>query len=131
MSTYAKRAIYTDRAPEPAGPYSQAIVADSLLFISGQTPRDLRGVRHADASLTHQAELVMTNLQNIASAAGASLDDAVKVTVYVRPEVDIRVFNDVYGRYFGEIPPARTLIVSELTTGAIEVDAIVRLTRGS
>lgn len=121
------KAISTSAAPEPAGPYSQAIEFGPFLFISGQTPRDASGTRHLDDALVDQVELVMANLEYVARAAGASLKSAVKVTAYLRPEVDVEVFNRIYSKYLGPIPPARTLIISELKTGAVELDAIVAL----
>jgi enamine deaminase RidA (YjgF/YER057c/UK114 family) len=69
----------------------------------------------------------MSNLEHVAKAAGTSLSNALKVTAYLRPEVDAHVFNAVYSKYLGVTPPARTLIISDLKTGAVEVDAIVMI----
>lgn len=120
-----KKPIATESAPPPAGPYSQAVALGPLLFLSGQTPRDRFGVRHLDAPVDEQVEMVMSNLEEVANAAGSSLKHALKVTGYLRPDIDVETFNRVYAQYLGPIPPARTLIVSDLKTGAVEVDAIL------
>ena len=115
----------TDAAPPPAGPYSQAVVAGGLVFLAGQTPRTPAGERLLDHPLPVQVRQTMDNLRAVAVAAGSSLHDAVKVSVFVRPGVDMSVVNGIYAEYFTEPLPARTTTVSDLAVGAIEVDAIL------
>jgi enamine deaminase RidA (YjgF/YER057c/UK114 family) len=96
-----------------------------MVFLAGQTPRTPDGERLLDHPLPDQVRRTMDNLQAVAEAAGCSLHDAVKVTVFVRPGVDMSVVNAIYAEYFTEPLPARTTTVSDLSVGAIEVDAIL------
>jgi reactive intermediate/imine deaminase len=125
MSAADRIAVDTDAAPPPAGPYSQAIASGGLVFLAGQTPRTPDGERLLDHPLAEQVRRTMDNLQAVAEAAGCSLDDAVKVSVFVRPGVDMSVVNEIYAEYFTHPLPARTTTVSDLAVGAIEVDAIL------
>lgn len=120
-----RQEVHTDQAPPAAGPYSQAIKAGGLVFLAGQTPRDATGTRLLDRPLDEQVRQTMDNLRAVATAAGSSLHHAVKVSVFVRPGVDMAVVNPIYAEYFTEPLPARTTIVSELPGGLIEVDAIL------
>jgi 2-iminobutanoate/2-iminopropanoate deaminase len=120
-----REGIRTDAAPAPAGPYSQAVRAGDFVFLAGQTPRDTGGVRHLEASTADQTRIALDNLAAVAAAAGATLADAVKVCVFVRPGVDVREVDAVYRSYVSEPYPARTTIVSDLTVGAVEIDAIL------
>ncbi len=114
--------VVTADAPAPAGPYSQAVVAGGFVFLAGQTPRTPAGERLLDAPLDVQVTQVLDNLARVAEAAGSSLRDAVKVTIYIRPGVDMAVLNAIYSRYFTAPLPARTTIVSDLAIGALEID---------
>jgi 2-iminobutanoate/2-iminopropanoate deaminase len=125
VSAAARRAVRTEGAPPPAGPYSQAVVVGGLVFLAGQTPREPSGERILDRPLVEQVRRTMENLRAVAEAAGASLSDAVKVSVFVRPGTDMAVVNAVYEEYFSDPLPARTTTVSDLPGGAIEVDAIL------
>ncbi|MFC4786394.1 Rid family hydrolase [Nocardioides sp. MAHUQ-72] len=125
MSDHDRRAVHTDAAPPPAGPYSQAITAGGLVFLAGQTPRTPAGERLLDRPLADQVRRTMENLRAVAEAARCSLHDAVKVNVFVRPGVDMAVVNAIYAEYFSDPLPARTTTVSDLAVGAIEVDAIL------
>jgi 2-iminobutanoate/2-iminopropanoate deaminase len=123
-----KEAIRTEAAPAPfqGAPYSQAIRADGLIFVSGQLA--LRPESHGIVGdgIEGQTEQVFANLRAILEAAGSGLDRIVKTTVYLRNLDDFQGMNEVYRRYVGEIPPARaTLEVSALPSGAlVEIDAI-------
>ncbi len=120
-------AISTPDAPAPAGAYTQAIRAGGFVFLSGQTPRTPEGERLLDAPFEVQARQALSNLAAVAAAAGGSLADAVKVTVYLWPGVANGDFDRVYREFVSEPFPARTTIVSDLTTGAVEIDAILWL----
>ncbi|MCK4508760.1 MAG: RidA family protein, partial [Desulfuromonadales bacterium] len=98
-----KRVIATETAPPPAGAYSQAVFAEGpLLFISGQTPRRSDGALLTDASLEQQARQTLDNLDAIAKAAGLSLNDAVKVTVYMKDLTNKSEFERIYREYVSD-----------------------------
>jgi 2-iminobutanoate/2-iminopropanoate deaminase len=123
-----KQPVRTEQAPAPfqGAPYSQAIKAGGLVFVSGQvalTPEtgELRG-----SGVAEQTEQVFANLRAILEAAGSGLDRVVKTTVYLGSLDDFQAMNDVYRRHVGDMPPARaTVEVSALPSGAlVEIDAI-------
>jgi len=121
-----RRAIITASAPKPNGTYSQAIVASGeLVFISGQTARLLDGTRLQNVPFAEQARKVLENLNAVAGAAGLSLKDAVKVTVYLRDPTDNVEFDRVYAEFVAAPPPARTLVQSGFVGFDVEVDAIL------
>jgi 2-iminobutanoate/2-iminopropanoate deaminase len=116
-------------APAAVGPYSQAIRAGGFLFCSGQIPLDADSGELVGASAAGQARRCLENLATVCAAAGASLTDAVRLTVYM---TDIGAFgevNEVYEGYFEADPPARVAIgVAGLPRGAqVEIDAIVAM----
>lgn len=119
--------VSTTSAPPPAGTYSQAVRVGDLVFISGQTPRLPDGTRLLDRPFEVQARQALDNLQAVARAAGGSLADALRVGVFLRPGRDPRVFDAIWREYVAEPFPARTLTVSDLAIGDIEVDAILQL----
>jgi 2-iminobutanoate/2-iminopropanoate deaminase len=106
----AKQSIRTENAPKPVGPYSQAIRAGNLLFVSGQGALDPKTGQPVRDSVEVEARQVMENLKAILEAAGSSLDRVVKSTCYVTDLGDFQTFNKVYGEYFTSDPPARTTI---------------------
>ena len=119
-------------APAAIGPYSHAVSSGGLLFCSGQTPLDPDSGELVGATPGEQAAQCLKNLQAVCAAAGASLADAVRMSVYV---TDMRAFaevNEVYGTFFESDPPARVTIgVASLPKGAqVEIDAIVALPAG-
>lgn len=122
------KVIFTEKAPSPAGHYSQAMVAGQLVFVSGQLPI------HPDsgeikASIEEQTQQVMTNLENILIASGSSMDKVVKATVYIS---DISLWgkvNEIYAMHFGSHKPARAMVPTrDLHFGClIEVEAVAEL----
>lgn len=118
-------AFTSTAAPPPAGTYSMALEAGGFVFLSGQTPRDRTGRRHGEASFAEQATMTMDNLESAAQAAGLSLKNAVKVTVYLQDTAYARQFDEIYARYVASPLPARTLVQSSLDGFALEVDAIL------
>lgn len=123
----SKNIISTNNAPPPAGTYSQAVFADGpLLFISGQTPRDRDGKRLVDASICQQTRQTLDNLAAISGAAGLSLDDAVKITVYLKDYASKPDFERIYRKYFSEPPPARIVVQSSFIDFDVEIDAILQ-----
>ncbi|EMY35979.1 endoribonuclease [Arthrobacter crystallopoietes BAB-32] len=123
-------AVSTQSAPPPAGHYSQAVVAGPFVFLAGQTPRTRDGVRHVDKPFAEQARIVLDNLAAVAAEAGASLKDAVKVTVFLKDPSQAGEFDTIYREYLseGSVPPARSLVQSDLPHGQLEVEAILLMT---
>ena len=123
-----KEAVRTEEAPAPfqGAPYSQAIKAGGLVFVSGQLALHPASPDLVSDAITEQTEQVFSNLRAILEAAGSSLDRIVKTTVYLRDLDDFQEMNEVYRKYVGELPPARaTIEVSALPSGAlVEIDAI-------
>jgi 2-iminobutanoate/2-iminopropanoate deaminase len=125
--SHHRETVAASGAPEAAGPYSHAVKAGGLIFLSGQTPVDPATGELVEGSIGDQTRRCLDNLAVVAAAAGASLEDAVRMAIYV---TDISVFKDVneaYGTYFPSDPPARTTIgVAALPLGAeVEIDAIL------
>lgn len=110
-----KTLIYTKNAPEPIGPYSQAIKTKRNLYISGQIAIDPAVGELVKGSIKEQTRQVMKNISAILYAAKLSLSDVVKCTIYVKDMNDFADVNQEYGKYFQEEPPAReTVEVSRL-----------------
>lgn len=122
--------VSTDHAPAAIGPYSQAIRTGSLLFCSGQVALDPSTGELVKEDVAGQARQCLQNLSAVCEAAGASLAEAVRCTVYLADMGDFALVNEAYGEFFdGEDPPARVAIgVAALPRGAdVEIDAIVAL----
>ena len=123
-----KEAIRTEAAPAPfqGAPYSQAIRAGGLLFVSGQVALQPGSSEPVSDAIGAQTEQVFANLRAILEAAGSSLDRIVKTTVYLTDLGDFQEMNEVYKQHVGELPPARaTVEVSKLPAGSlIEIEAI-------
>jgi 2-iminobutanoate/2-iminopropanoate deaminase len=123
-----KQAVRTEEAPAPfqGAPYSQAITAGGLVFVSGQLALMPGSSELVGDEISEQTEQVFANLRAILEAAGSGLDRVVKTTVYLRDLEDFQAMNDVYRTHVGDVPPARaTLEVSALPSGAlVEIDAI-------
>jgi 2-iminobutanoate/2-iminopropanoate deaminase len=123
-----KEGVRTEEAPAPfqGAPYSQAIRAGGLVFVSGQLALRPESHEMVGDGITEQTEQVFANLRAILEAAGTTLDRVVKTTVYLRDLDDFQPMNEVYRKYVGELPPARaTIEVSALPSGAlVEIDAI-------
>jgi reactive intermediate/imine deaminase len=119
--------VSTPKAPPPAGPWSQAIRADGpFLFLSGQGPFDTKGNR-VGTTVGDQTRQALENLASVAAAAGASLQDAVRIGIYLKDLRSWHEMNDQYARFFREPFPARTTIQSDLSGFDVEIDAIVPL----
>jgi 2-iminobutanoate/2-iminopropanoate deaminase len=119
------RAISTDRAPKPVGPFSQAIKANGFVFVAGITARDPKTGQVIEDDITRQTVLIMENIKAILEAAGSSFDQTVKTTVYLKDMNDFDAMGKVYSRYFPTHPPARaTVEVARLHGGRIEIELI-------
>ena len=102
--------IATDQAPKAIGPYSQAIRAAGLVFTSGQVAIDPATQQVIAGDIAAQTDRVLKNLSAVLQAAGTSLDKALHCTVFLKNMGDFSAMNEVYGRYFGQAPPARTTV---------------------
>jgi len=123
-----RQPIHTDRAPRPKGPYSQAIISSGKhLYVAGQGPVDPSTGEFVGSSFEEQAVCTFENLKTIVEAAGASLQDVVKVNAYLANMGDFAKFNDLYRRYFSEPYPARTTVHSALAGFMIEIDCVAVL----
>ena len=122
-----RRVIRTDKAPAPfqGAPYSQAIAHGELVFVSGQVGVDPGG-NMVEGGIAEQTEQVMKNLSAILEAAGTSLQNVVKATIFLADLGDFQAMNEVYARHMGDEPPARaTFQVAALPAGAVvEIEMI-------
>ncbi len=105
-----KEIISTENAPGAIGPYSQAIKANGMVFCSGQIPIDPATGNFVSDVVAEQTEQVLKNLSEVLAAAGASLNDVVKTTVFLADMNDFAEMNEVYGRFFNENKPARATV---------------------
>ena len=121
-----KKAISTDSAPKAIGPYSQAVVANGIAYLSGQIPLDPATNQLIQGGIAEQTERVLENLKAVLEASGASLASVVKTTVYLKDMGEFQAMNEVYGRYFIENTPARaTIQAAKLPRDvSVEIDAI-------
>ncbi len=123
------RAVRSDGAPAPVGPYSQAVVCDGWIFASGQVPLDPTTGRVVEGDVAEQTHRVLENLRAVLETAGAGPEDVVRTTIYLTDLDDFQRVNAVYAEHFPNEPqPARTTVgVAALPLGArIEVDCIAR-----
>ena len=125
----AKTVILTTEAPKPVAAYSQAIRSGSLLFLAGQIPLDPVTGKLVSGTIAEETERVLENLVAVLKAAGATLEDVVKTTVFLSNMADSPAFNEAYARYFPSEPPARsTVAVAALPLGVrVEIEAIAVL----
>ena len=123
-----KTVVRTDSAPAPfqGAPYSQAIVANGLVFVSGQLALKPGDKELSGGSIEEQTEQVFANLRAILEEAGSGLDKLIKTTVFLQDLGDFQGMNGVYASHVGDRPPARSTIeVAKLPSGAlVEIDAI-------
>jgi len=124
-----RTAIASHDAPPAIGPYSQAVRSGDLLFVSGQIPLDPATGQLVEGDVSAQTHRVLQSLDAIVRAAGATLDDVVKTTVYLADMNDFVAMNRVYATWFADPAPARAAVqVARLPKDAqVEIDAIVRL----
>lgn len=118
--------VSTDRAPQPIGPYSQAIKSGGFIFMSGQVALDPKSGELTGGDIRQQTERVLENIERILQAAGANLHHIVKTTVFLKDLNDFAAMNEVYGRYFTAAPPARSTVqVARLPKDALlEIEVI-------
>ena len=125
----SRRAIHTDKAPTPAGHYSQGILVGQDLYIAGSGPYDPKTHEVVPGGIGEQTRRTLDNIAAIAEAAGGTIRDLVKVTVYLKDMGQFRDMDAVYKEYFPTDPPARTTVQAELWGAGrlIVIDAIGRI----
>ena len=118
--------VQTEGAPAAIGPYSQAIKVDGFVFVSGQIPIDPKTGEFVPGGISEQTEQVIKNLFAVLTAAGSSLEQVVKTTVFLADMKDFSAMNEVYGRFFSDVPPARaTVAAAGLPRDArVEIEAV-------
>ncbi|MBO7565596.1 MAG: RidA family protein [Bacteroidales bacterium] len=123
-----KTIIHTDNAPKAIGPYSQAVMAGGMLFVSGQIPINPQTGELSTADISEQTKLVMDNIGAILKAAGLSYENIVKTTCLLADINDFAAMNKVYAEYFPTNPPARSAFaVKDLPKGArLEIEVIAQ-----
>jgi reactive intermediate/imine deaminase len=124
-----RRPVETEGAPAPIGPYSQAVVADGVLYCSGQVPLDPATGELVDGGVAEQARRCLESLDAVCRAAGSQLSEAARIGIYLTDMALFAELNDVYSSYFSEPFPVRTTVgVAALPKGAlVEMDATVPL----
>jgi 2-iminobutanoate/2-iminopropanoate deaminase len=124
-----KEIISTEKAPGAIGPYSQAVKVGGLVFVSGQIPIDPATGNFVSDDVAEQTEQVLKNLSAVLEAAGSSMAKVVKTTVFLADMNDFAVMNEIYGRYFSEMSPARaTVQAARLPRDArVEIDCIAEV----
>ncbi len=125
----SKQSISTPLAPAAIGPYSQAIRSGNLLFVSGQIPLDPATGHIVEGDAAVQTARVLQNLSAILDAAGSSLGQVLKTTVYLKDLADFAMMNEVYARFFEDGPPARSTVeVARLPRNvSVEIDLIAEV----
>jgi 2-iminobutanoate/2-iminopropanoate deaminase len=118
--------IFTERAPDALGPYSQAIKAGSFVFTAGQIALDRKTNKLVEGDIRDQTRQVLTNLEHILKAAGCDWKNVVKSTIFLTDLGDFGAMNEEYGSKFGASPPARSTVqVSRLPLDAkVEIDLV-------
>jgi 2-iminobutanoate/2-iminopropanoate deaminase len=118
--------VATDKAPKAIGPYSQAIVTDDVVYTAGQVALDPQSGELVGKTVAEQTEQALKNISAVLAAAGSSLGQVVKTTVYLADMADFAAMNEVYAKHFGGHRPARSTVqAAGLPKGArVEIDAI-------
>ena len=117
--------VYTEKAPQAIGPYSQAIVCGGFVFTSGQIPINPATGAVETTTIEEQSEQVCKNLQAVLEAAGSSLDKAVKTTCFLRHMDDFAAFNGIYAKYFTGTPARSCVAAKQLPKDVlVEVEVI-------
>lgn len=121
-----RKVVFTEKAPRPVGPYSQAVVSGPVVYCSGQIGLEPTTGKLVGNGVAEQTERCLRNLEEVLAAAGCSLKDVVKTTIFVTDMADFKEVNEAYGRSFSQDPPARsTVAVTALPRGArVEIEAV-------
>jgi len=128
MSSHVKKVIKTDLAPAALGPYSVAIQAGHFVYTSGQIGIDPKTNTLVEGGIEAEAHQVLTNLKHVLEAAGSSLQNVVKTTVFLRDMADFAKMNAVYAEFLGQDSPARSAVQASLPkNAAVEIEAVALL----
>lgn len=121
-----KKIVNSNKAPEPIGPYSQAVFYGNTLYVSGQIAIDRASGNIIDSDIKSETEQVMKNLSYVLEEAGLSFDNVAKCSIFIKSMDDFAQINEVYGKYFTTNPPAReTVEVSKLPKNvSVEISCI-------
>jgi 2-iminobutanoate/2-iminopropanoate deaminase len=123
----SKKTVFTEKAPKPVGPYSQAVISGGFVFVSGQIPIDPETSKLVEGGIEAQTVQMLENLKNILESINLTTNDVVKTSVYLSDLSDFQSFNRVYSRYFEVNPPARTTAQAGLMAGVlVEIDAVAK-----
>jgi len=128
-TTEGKKIVSTDKAPKAIGPYSQAILAEDLIFTAGQIGLDPGTMELVEGGIEAQTRQVLTNLKHVLESADSGLRFVIKTTVFLQDMGDFARMNAVYAEFFPENPPARSTVqVAALPKGAlVEIECVARL----
>jgi 2-iminobutanoate/2-iminopropanoate deaminase len=129
MRRQNRNVVRTREAPQAIGPYSQAVKTDTLVFVSGQLPMDPASGNLVVSDIQTETRQALNNLKQVLTAAGSSLPNVVKTTLFIKNMDDFPLINEVYGEFFLDDPPARACVeVARLPRDArVEVEAIALL----
>lgn len=120
-----KKTIYTKNAPEPIGPYSQAIMVNNILYTSGQIAINPQTSEFIDGNITEQTEQVCKNIEAILKEAGMTFENVIKTTCFLANISDFTTFNTIYEKYFISNPARSCVAAKELPKGAlVEIEII-------
>ena len=121
-----RQIVQTTQAPDAIGPYSQAVIANGFVFTSGQIPIDPATGQFVSGGIAEQTQQVLRNLSAVLEAAGSSLHQVVKTTVYLADMQDFVAMNEVYATFFGTEPPSRSTVqAARLPKDAlVEIDVV-------
>lgn len=121
-----KKVIATENAPQAIGPYSQAIVHNDIVYLSGQIPLDPTTNQIVEGDVAVQTERVLENIKAVLAASGSGLNRVLKTTVFLRDMSDFLKMNEVYGRYFAAESPARSTVQAARLPRdvSVEIDCI-------
>ena len=125
-----KDVVFTDKAPKPIGPYSQAVKLGGFVYVSGQIPIDPRTGEVVKGGIKEQTKQVLENVKAILEAAGLTMDDVVMSFVFLADMSEFGDFNEVYSQYFREKPPARVTVAVKSLPKDVRVEIAVIAGRG-
>jgi len=124
-----RRAVRTEGAPQPIGPYEQAVIVGPFVYLSGQLGIDPSTGKMVEGGVAEQTTRALENMKAVLEAAGSSLSNVIRVGVYLADMGDFQTMNEIYAKYLGEVKPARSAIaVKALPAGGlVEMDAVAMI----
>lgn len=125
-----RKVVRSSEAPQPRGAYSPAIVAEGFVFVAGQAAVNPQTNELELGDIRSETRRTLENIRAILEAAGSSLQDVVRVGVFLADISDFAAMNEVYGEFFPEDPPARTTVGAQLPKIKVEIDCIARVGKG-